>query len=136
LFLSVLVSSLRVVLQIILTAHWAGEQLESIDRVRSRATEAHDIILYYNEFARGETTRLEALRKEGKEGRAKVAVIARRLLTVAREIEGVEGSEITKATIEKYAERFEKDMLRLFEKAYLKGEPKAMAVELFHENFN
>lgn len=98
----------------------------------SRATDAHDIILYYNEFARGETTRLEALRKEGKEGRAKVAVIARRLLTVAREIEGVDGSEVTKATIEKYAERFEKDMLRLFEKAYLKGEPKAMAVELFH----
>jgi len=109
------------------TAIRIGEQLESIDRVRSRATDAHDIILYYNEFARGETTRLEALRKEGKEGRAKVAVIARRLLTVAREIEGVDGSEVTKATIEKYAERFEKDMLRLFEKAYLKGEPKSMA---------
>ncbi|KAI7934449.1 hypothetical protein MJO28_017082 [Puccinia striiformis f. sp. tritici] len=109
------------------TAIRIGEQLESIDRVRSRATEAHDIILYYNEFARGETTRLEALRKEGKEGRAKVAVIARRLLTVSRDIEGVDGSEVTKATIEKYAERFEKDMLRLFEKAYLKGEPKAMA---------
>ncbi|POV99427.1 hypothetical protein PSTT_13798, partial [Puccinia striiformis] len=108
------------------TAIRIGEQLESIDRVRSRATEAH-IILYYNEFARGETTRLEALRKEGKEGRAKVAVIARRLLTVSRDIEGVDGSEVTKATIEKYAERFEKDMLRLFEKAYLKGEPKAMA---------
>ncbi|WAR59905.1 hypothetical protein PtB15_11B546 [Puccinia triticina] len=109
------------------TAIRIGEQLESIDRVRSRANEAHDIILYYNEFARGETTRLEALRKEGKEGRAKVAVIARRLLAVARDIEGVDGSEVTKATIEKYAERFEKDMLRLFEKAYLKGEPKAMA---------
>ncbi|MBW0500625.1 hypothetical protein O181_040340 [Austropuccinia psidii MF-1] len=109
------------------TAIRIGEQLESIDRVRSRAAEAHDIILYYNEFARGETTRLEALRKEGKEGRAKVAIIARRLLSVSRDVEGIEGGELTKATIEKYAERFEKDMLRLFEKAYLKGEPKAMS---------
>lgn len=109
------------------TAIRIGEQLESLDRVRCRAVEAHDIILYYNEFARGETTRLEALRKQGKEGRAKVAVIARRLLAVAKDVEGVEGSEVTRATIEKYAERFEKDMLRLFEKAYLKGEPKAMA---------
>ncbi|CAH7688197.1 exocyst complex component Sec10-like protein [Phakopsora pachyrhizi] len=104
-----------------------GEQLESIDKARSRASEVHDIILYYNEFARGETNRLEALRKEGKDGRSKVAVVARRLLAVSKEVEGVEGSEVTRTTIEKYAERFEKDMLRLFEKAYLKGEPKVMA---------
>ncbi|KAG0145204.1 hypothetical protein CROQUDRAFT_659005 [Cronartium quercuum f. sp. fusiforme G11] len=109
------------------TAIRIGEQLEAIDRVRSRASDAHDIILYYNEFARGDTTRLEALRKEGKQGRATVALVIRRLLAVAKEVEGVEGGEETRATIEKYAERFEKDMLRLFEKAYLKGEPKAMA---------
>ncbi|KAH9821082.1 exocyst complex component Sec10-like protein [Melampsora americana] len=109
------------------TAIRIGEQLESIDRVRARASDAHDIILYYNEFARGDTTRLEALRKEGKQGRASVALVIRRLLAVARDVEGVEGGEETRATIEKYAERFEKDMLRLFEKAYLKGEPKGMA---------
>lgn len=56
-------------------------------------------------------------------------MVIRRLLAVAKDVEGVEGGEETRATIEKYAERFEKDMLRLFEKAYLKGEPKAMAVE-------
>lgn len=105
-----------------------GEQLESIDRLRSRASEAHDIILYYEELARGDTTRLESLRKDGKGGRAKVAVVVRRLLAVAREVDNLEGGEQTRATIEKYAERFEKDMLRLFERAYLKGEPKAMAV--------
>lgn len=36
----------------------------------------------------------------------------------------------TRDTIEKYCERFEKDMLRLFDRYYRKGEPKAMAVRL------
>jgi hypothetical protein len=37
--------------------------------------------------------RLEALRKDGAQGRAKVAVISRRLAVIAREMDGVEGSE-------------------------------------------
>jgi hypothetical protein len=36
---------------------FTGEQLESIDRLRQRASEAHDLILYYNEFALGDTSR-------------------------------------------------------------------------------
>lgn len=87
------------------------------------------------------------MRKEGgKEGRAKVAVAARRLMSLAKEVEGVEGAEAvsftspseiitltshhsqTRDTIEKYCERFEKDMLRLFDRYYRKGDPKAMAV--------
>lgn len=69
------------------------------------------------------------MRKEGgKEGRAKVAVAARRLLNLSREVDGIEGAEQTRATIEKYCEKFEKDMLRLFDRYYRKGDPKAMAV--------
>ena len=34
----------------------------------------------------------------------------------------------TRETIERYCERFEKDMLRLFDRYYRKGDPKAMAV--------
>jgi hypothetical protein len=38
--------------------------------------------------------RLDTMRKEGgKEGRAKVAVAARRLMSLAKEVEGVEGAE-------------------------------------------
>ena len=37
----------------------------------------------------------------------------------------------TKDTIEKYCERFEKDMLRLFDRHYRKGDPKAMAVSFW-----
>ncbi|KAK4049397.1 Exocyst complex component 5 [Microbotryomycetes sp. JL201] len=111
------------------TAARIGEQLESIDRQRQRASEAHDLILYYNEFAAGDTSRLERMRKEGgREGRAKVALAARRLLSLAKEVEGVDGADRTRATIEKYCEQFEKDMLRLFDRYYRKGDPKAMAV--------
>lgn len=70
-----------------------GDELETMDRLRTRASEARDIITYYYEFAKGDLTRIEALRKEGRDGRAKVAVIARRLANVAKEIEDVEGGE-------------------------------------------
>lgn len=36
----------------------------------------------------------------------------------------------TRETIERYCERFEKEMLRLFDRYYRKGDPKAMAVRL------
>lgn len=77
-----------------LTFTYTGEQLESVDRLRQRASEAHDLILYYNEFALGDTSRLESMRKDGgREGRAKVAVAARRLMSLAREVDGVEGAD-------------------------------------------
>ncbi|KAG0655950.1 Exocyst complex component 5 [Rhodotorula mucilaginosa] len=110
------------------TAVRIGEQLESIDRLRQRGSEAHDLILYYNDFAAGDTSRLEQMRKEGgREGRQKVAVAARRLLSLSKEVEGVEGADKTRETIERYCERFEKEMLRLFDRYYRKGDPKAMA---------
>jgi len=99
------------------------------------------------------------MRKEGgREGRAKVAVAARRLMSLAKEVEGVESAEAvsaislfaasferqlteaklllqTRDTIEKYCERFEKDMLKLFDKYYRRGDPKAMAVSRRHSLF-
>ena len=50
------------------TAVRIGEQLESIDRLRQRAEEAHDLILYYNEFSESSNSsshRLEEMKKEG-----------------------------------------------------------------------
>lgn len=120
------------------TAVRIGEQLESIDKLRKRASEAHDLILYYNEFAKGDTSRLEQMRKEGgREGRQKVAVASRRLLSLSKEVDigegerGGEGAEKVREGIERYCERFEKDMLKLFDKYYRRGDPKAMAVRDF-----
>ena len=39
------------------TAIRIGEQLEAIDKIKSRATDAHDLIAYYFDFAKGDTTK-------------------------------------------------------------------------------
>jgi hypothetical protein len=69
-----------------------GEQLESIHLSRQRAQAAHDLVFYWNQFARGDVEKIEALRKEGKEGRHQVAVLLRRLNAVAKELD-VKGAE-------------------------------------------
>lgn len=66
---------------------FAGEQLESVHQQRQRAQAAYDLIDYYNQFSRDDTTRLDALKKEGKDGRRKAAVLLRRLNVVAKEVE-------------------------------------------------
>jgi len=64
-----------------------GEQLESVHMARQRAQAAHDLVYYYYQFAKGDTTKLEALRKEGRDGRHQVAILLRRLSVVAREVD-------------------------------------------------
>ncbi|KAG8896568.1 Exocyst complex component 5 [Tulasnella sp. 403] len=102
-----------------------GEQLESIHVARQRAQAAHDLVYYWNQFSRGDTSKLEALRKEGREGRQQVAILLRRLNAVAKELD-IKGAEKTRVEIDKYCEKFEKDMLRMFDKSYRKGDPKVM----------
>lgn len=119
------------------TAMHIGEQLQTIDRMRTRAAEAHDLIEYYYQFARGDTSRLEKLRKEGgREGRLKTAVIARRLGAIAREVD-IKGAEQTRETIDRFSERFERDMLKLFDRFYRKSDPKMMShIAKVLQNFN
>lgn len=107
------------------TAVRIGEELESVHVERQRAQAAHNLIDFYNQFSRGETSRLDALRKEGKDGRHQVAVILRRLTTVAKEVD-LPIAEKTRENIDKYCEKFEKDMLFLFDRYYRKGDPKMM----------
>jgi hypothetical protein len=119
------------------TAMHIGEQLQTIDKMRTRAAEAHDLIEYYYQFARGDTSRLERLRKEGgREGRLKTAVIARRLSAIAKEVD-IKGAEQTRDTIDQFAERFERDMLKLFDRFYRKSDPKMMShIAKVLQNFN
>ena len=71
--------------------HWStpiiGDQLETVHIERQRAQAAYDLIDFYNQFSKGDTTRLDALRKEGRAGRKQVAVVLRRLNTVAKEVD-------------------------------------------------
>ncbi|EIN11132.1 hypothetical protein PUNSTDRAFT_64692, partial [Punctularia strigosozonata HHB-11173 SS5] len=108
------------------TAIRIGEQLESITLERQRAQAAYDLIDYYNQFSRGDTSRLDALKKEnGREGRRQVAIILRRLNTVAKEVD-LPSADKTREAIDRYCERFEKEMLYLFDKSYRRGDPKLM----------
>ncbi|KAG9019684.1 Exocyst complex component 5 [Tulasnella sp. 427] len=107
------------------TAVRIGEQLESVHIARQRAQAAHDIVSYWSQFSRGDTTKIEALRKEGREGRQQIAVLLRRLTAVSKELD-VQNATRARTELEKYCEKFEKDMLRLFDKSYRKGDPKIM----------
>ncbi|KAB5594612.1 Exocyst complex component sec10 [Ceratobasidium theobromae] len=110
------------------TAIRIGEQLESVHLARQRAQAAYDLFDHYNRLSRGDTSSLESLKKEGKnrEGTRQVAIILRRLNVVAKEVD-VPGADTTRENIEKYCEKFEKDMLKLFDRYYRKGDPKMMA---------
>lgn len=114
-----------------------GEQLASLDRQRRRATEAHALIRHYYQFAQGDSEQLDALRKDGgKEGRLRTAVIARRLQAISREID-VPGADKTRDEIDAYCERFERDMLRIFDKYYRRSDPRMMAhIARVLQNFN
>ncbi|GAV99020.1 exocyst complex component protein [Lentinula edodes] len=107
------------------TAIRIGEQLETVHIERQRAQAAYDIIDYYNQFSKGDTSRLDTLRKEGRQGRRQVAVLLRRLNTVAKEVD-LPMADKTRENIEKYCEKFEKEMLNLFDRCYRKGDPKMM----------
>lgn len=72
----------------------AGEQLESVHVARQRAQAAHDIVSYWNQFSRGDTSKLEALRKEGREGRQAVAVLLRRLNAVSKDLDVAGSSKV------------------------------------------
>ncbi|KAG6916713.1 hypothetical protein DXG01_005662 [Tephrocybe rancida] len=112
------------------TAVRIGEQLETVHLERQRAQAAYDIIDFYNQLSKGDTARLDTMRKEGRAGRRQVAVILRRLNTVAKEVD-LPNADKTRENIEKYCEKFEKEMLNLFDRCYRKGDPKMMHVGRF-----
>ncbi|KAG2221177.1 hypothetical protein INT45_007754 [Circinella minor] len=106
------------------TAIRIGEQLETIDKQRSRASESRDIIEYFMEFQEGNSERLSLLCEGGDEGQLKAAIICRRLNAVAKEVDTDVKARIG---IEKFCESFEKEMLEDFDRAYTEGDPRVMA---------
>ncbi|KAI9310283.1 exocyst complex component Sec10-like protein [Dichotomocladium elegans] len=106
------------------TAVRIGEQLETIDKQRSRASESRDIIEYFMEFQEGNSDRLSLLCEGGEEGQLKAAIICRRLNAVAKEVDtDVEARK----GIELFCESFEKEMLGDFDRAYREGDARTMA---------
>ncbi|KAJ8330382.1 hypothetical protein BDV3_003129 [Batrachochytrium dendrobatidis] len=107
------------------TAIRIGEQLETIDKQKTRAAEAKDLIQYFLEFNKGIFTRLDTLRQSEPDGGYKAAIIARRLNTIAKEVD-IADTEAARANIEKYCENLEKSLLVEFDQAYSQGDGSTM----------
>ncbi|CAB4489655.1 exocyst complex component Sec10 [Rhizophagus irregularis] len=108
------------------TAIRIGEQLETIDKQRSRASESKELIEYFMAFNRGDISQLEYLRTQnGKEGQFKAATISRRLNAIAKEVD-IPGGEVARSRIEKYCEVLEKELLEEFDKAYRQKDKETM----------
>jgi len=116
-----------------------GRRLEELDRQRRRALDAHFLIECWDEVShRGEVTLLENLRRSGTgEGKIRSANIARQLLRISQRLDpkshgqvngtktvgianGVTGTRNfnTREVIEKFIEKLENDMLKLFDDFY------------------
>ncbi|KAJ3045432.1 Exocyst complex component 5 [Rhizophlyctis rosea] len=102
-----------------------GEQLETIDKQRTRATEAKDLIGYFIQFNSGGAKGLEALRGSGPEGKYKAAITAKRLALIAKEVD-IPGTESARMNIEKFCEETERGILDQFDAAYKVGDREVM----------
>lgn len=69
------------------------------------------------EFNKGNSSRLDQLRTSGQDGERRAAVVARRLNTIAKEID-IPGTEAARSSIEKYCENFEASLLATFDSVY------------------
>ena len=76
------------------TAVRIGDQLSSMDKHRIRANEAKELIEYFDDFKTNSVNRLNGYRAEGYDGEFKTAVIARRLSTIAKELDMPEMEQV------------------------------------------
>jgi hypothetical protein len=77
------------------------------------------------DFNSGDQSKIEALRNSGLDGEYKTAIIARRLNTIAKEVD-IPGTETAKNNTEKYCEELEKSLLAKFDTAYTAGDREMM----------
>ncbi|KAJ3059689.1 Exocyst complex component 5, partial [Podochytrium sp. JEL0797] len=112
------------------TAIRIGDQLETIDKQRRIASEAKDLIFYFQDFNRKRNAgnALDEFRKAGGEMEAQTAPIVRRLNAIAKEM-GIPGTEVAKENIERFSEDFETSILDQFHGAYTKGHRHVMNLD-------
>ena len=106
---------------------FVGEQLETIDKQRSKAVDAKELIQYFLDFDKGDSKKLTQLRKTDE---YKAVIIAKRLNAIAKEI-SIPGTEVARANIEKYCENLERSLLSLFDEALKKKDRELMKVYIY-----
>ena len=106
-----------------------GGQLEQLDMQRQRAEDARFLIECYTEFNRGDTGRLERLRRTGRiEDSIRCAVVSRQLSLIVKRNEGSGANAKTKVLIEAFSESLEQDLLMQFDDAYRRFRLESMKV--------
>lgn len=100
------------------TASRIGGQLEQLEKQHQRAEDAKFLIQCYIEFSRGDTSRLEKLRRTPwVDDSIKCAVVSRQLSLIVKRNEGT-AKPGTKELIEAFSESLEQDLLKQFDDAY------------------
>ncbi|KAF3911626.1 hypothetical protein AA313_de0201379 [Arthrobotrys entomopaga] len=103
-----------------------GGELEQLDKQRMRAMDAKFLIECYVEFRKGDSSRLEKMRKSGLiHDSIKCASISRHLMSIAQKLE-LPSNDNTRMLIEKFSESLEKDLLAQFDTAYRQMDITAM----------
>jgi chromosome segregation ATPase len=69
-----------------------GDQLEQIDKQRSRAADTKDLIQYFVDFKLEDSSRLDQLRQSGADGEQKCAIMTKRLMALGKELD-IPGTE-------------------------------------------
>lgn len=106
-----------------------GAQLEQLEKHHQRAEEAKFLTQCYIEFSRGDTSRLEKLRRTSwVEDSIKCAIVSRQLSLIVKRNEGAGSSPGTKELIEAFSESLEQDLLRQFDNAFKNFNLQAMKV--------
>ncbi len=104
------------------TAIRIGEQLETLDKNRTKAFEASEMIEFFNCFNQNNPKPLNDLLNAGKEFR--VALICKRLATLSKEVD-LPGSEHVfffykaQKNIQSFNQEFEKELIRRFNMGYV-----------------
>ncbi|KAK9473534.1 exocyst complex component Sec10-like protein, partial [Dipodascopsis tothii] len=95
-----------------------GESADLVSRQRNRAASSSFLIKCYLSFLQDDTSVVDNLRQGSLENQRQGAVIVRQLLRIAKKITSIKDSARARQNIEKYAEALERDLLKMFDRAY------------------
>lgn len=103
-----------------------GEAVDLVSRQRNRAASSSFIIKCYIAFLNNDTQSVEKMRTGSFDDQRQCAITIRQLLRLARKITKIPNAENVRASIEKYAEMVEMELLKTFDKAYRAADMSSM----------
>ncbi|KAK9248788.1 exocyst complex component Sec10-domain-containing protein [Lipomyces tetrasporus] len=103
-----------------------GEAVDLVSRQRNRAASSQFIIKCYISFLENDPSVVENMRTGSFEDQRQCAITVRQLLRIARKINNIPRAAVARENIEKYAEMVERELLKMFDKAYRSADMSSM----------